>query len=139
MKIQIYDLYPRDDPRLLADALRQLYRNPVAIDALLPEDGAFIIVAKARLLLKKVVVGALSYRYEKPGLKVINIGTIKPGLGIGTALMNHIEQYVAGAGLWKPTGHTIWLKATPTAVGFYDKLGFKAVSALSDGRIVMER
>jgi len=83
-------------------------------------------------------VGLLTYRVDFEGLEVVTVDSLRPGSGIGTALLEHAVRIAGDAGAVR-----LWLITTNDnlkAIGFYERRGLRIVAvhrgAVDRGRLL---
>jgi DNA-3-methyladenine glycosylase I len=71
-------------------------------------------------------VGLVTYRIAEDACEIVSLDSLRPGIGIGTALLEAVEQAARQAGCMR-----MWLITTNdnlTALGFYQRRGFSLVA-----------
>jgi GNAT superfamily N-acetyltransferase len=82
------------------------------------------------------IIGLITYRLEKAECEIISLNSLKPGKGIGSALIAAVRTQAAKAGCQR-----LWLVTTNDnlqALSFYQKLGLR-LAALYAGAVDLDR
>ena len=72
------------------------------------------------------IVGLVTYRVAAGRCEVVSVDSLRPGIGIGTTLMGHVETAAKAGGCSQ-----IWLVTTNDnlrALRFYQKRGYRIIS-----------
>jgi GNAT superfamily N-acetyltransferase len=81
-------------------------------------------------------VGLITYNIQGNACEVLSLNALKPGLGIGSRLIEEVKEKARQAGCSR-----LWLITTNdnlNALGFYQKRGFR-LAALHAGAIALDR
>lgn len=123
MDLNIRPLRPQDRGKV-ADLIAARWGSPaVAVHGTLyrpAELPGFVA------LLAGAWVGLVTYRIADAGCEIVTLDSMRPGIGVGTALIDAVEQAARRAGCSR-----VWLMTTNDnliALGFYQRRGFSLVA-----------
>jgi ribosomal protein S18 acetylase RimI-like enzyme len=114
-----------DDCGWIAVTLLERWGATVIVTGSRATDAA-ILPALVALDASDERVGLLTYRLAPDGLEVVTIDSLRPGEGIGTALMSRAADLARAAGVLR-----LWLITTNDnlkALGFYQRRGLRIVA-----------
>lgn len=76
------------------------------------------------------IVGLLTYEVRDEEIEIISLDSVKEGLGIGTKLMNELEQFAKEQGINKIT--LITTNDNLNALKFYQKRGYRLMKIIPE-------
>ena len=78
----------------------------------------------------KVLIGLITYKIDTDACEIVTLDSLVPGIGIGTALVCHVERIAKSVGCRR-----LWLITTndnTNGLKFYQKCGFRMVAVYPD-------
>ncbi len=72
------------------------------------------------------IVGLLTFHVEGPEAEVVSLDAFRPGVGIGSKLLQALESLVSGQGVER-----LWLVTSNDNIGaltFYQKVGYRIIA-----------
>ncbi|MGH9304337.1 MAG: GNAT family N-acetyltransferase [Acidimicrobiales bacterium] len=125
--MDVRPLEPGERPWMLAEIARRWHGTTVARrgEAVRIEDLAALVAVES-----EERVGLLCYAMELHQIEVVTIDSFRPGLGVGSALLEAAARTGRLAGCWR-----MWLVTTSDnvqALGFYLRRGMRVVSVHHD-------